>query len=44
MKYEEPQMKVVMLPEAEVFTLSGDGTGDDIINKGNGTEAKGNWL
>ena len=32
MKYEEPQMKVVMLTEVEVFTLqSGEGGGDGTV-------------
>ena len=31
MKYEEPQMKVVMLPEAMVFTLTSDEGGGGTV-------------
>ncbi len=29
MKYEKPEMEVMKLPGADIFTLSGDGDGDD---------------
>ncbi len=42
--YQEPQLEIMKLPTAEVFTLTSSGNGDDIINGGNGAKERGNWL
>ena len=45
MKYEEPQLKVVMLPEVEVFTtLSGTPGGGDETVEPQPDDGTSSWL